>query len=196
MRVCDSTLRKRLEEFEDTPSSNLTTSEFMKIDLEGEADPPAYTQARKKARLKENQAALPQPYLAIANGVDRGSDSTALESNTATATSAVAFDPSVEAEMQRAVESEAFQALNGEPIGTANGNSATRTTLQNATAETWVEPEGDGTFSDLSDSELDGFILQDAEIEIKEKVAIHIYIYLTEYSSRIRVAHCVSRPLV
>jgi len=40
----------------------------MKIDLEGEADPPAYTQARKKARLKEKQQskiASTEPVLAI-----------------------------------------------------------------------------------------------------------------------------------
>jgi transcription factor IIIB subunit 2 len=44
VRVCDSTLRKRLEEFEETPSSDLTMQEFMKIDMESEADPPAFTQ--------------------------------------------------------------------------------------------------------------------------------------------------------
>ena len=42
MRVCDSTLRKRLEEFEDTPSSALTVAEFQSIELEGEVDPPSF----------------------------------------------------------------------------------------------------------------------------------------------------------
>lgn len=42
VRVCDSTLRKRLEEFEDTPSSALTVAQFQSIELEGEADPPSF----------------------------------------------------------------------------------------------------------------------------------------------------------
>jgi hypothetical protein len=49
VRVCDSTLRKRLAEFEDTPSSALTTQEFMTIDLEGEADPPAFVSVSKQS---------------------------------------------------------------------------------------------------------------------------------------------------
>uniref|UniRef100_A0A2K6T7R8 BRF1ral transcription factor IIIB subunit n=1 Tax=Saimiri boliviensis boliviensis TaxID=39432 RepID=A0A2K6T7R8_SAIBB len=44
VKVCESTLRKRLTEFEDTPTSQLTIDEFMKIDLEEECDPPSYTE--------------------------------------------------------------------------------------------------------------------------------------------------------
>ncbi|KAI4804137.1 hypothetical protein KUCAC02_025778 [Chaenocephalus aceratus] len=40
VKVCESTLRKRLIEFEDTPTSQLTIEEFMKMDLEQECDPP------------------------------------------------------------------------------------------------------------------------------------------------------------
>ena len=78
VKVCDMTLRKRygprsqlwivvapgaahadadgsihghrLLEFEDTPSGKLTPQEFETIDLEEEADPPAFAQARKRAR--------------------------------------------------------------------------------------------------------------------------------------------------
>ncbi len=51
VKIGDITLRKRLLEFEETPSSQLTPEEFETIDLEEEADPPSFSAARKKARL-------------------------------------------------------------------------------------------------------------------------------------------------
>lgn len=48
VKIHESTLRKRLLEFGETPSSSLTLDEFMNIDLEAEQDPPAFKAARKK----------------------------------------------------------------------------------------------------------------------------------------------------
>ncbi|XP_072031993.1 transcription factor IIIB 90 kDa subunit-like [Amphiura filiformis] len=53
VKVCDATLRKRLTEFEETPSGQLTIDEFHKIDLEAEQDPPSFTQARRKAKMAQ-----------------------------------------------------------------------------------------------------------------------------------------------
>ncbi|XP_011874658.1 PREDICTED: transcription factor IIIB 90 kDa subunit [Vollenhovia emeryi] len=50
VKVHESTLRKRLMEFGDTPSSALTLDEFMTVELEEEQDPPAFKAARKKDR--------------------------------------------------------------------------------------------------------------------------------------------------
>ncbi|XP_059230156.1 transcription factor IIIB 90 kDa subunit isoform X3 [Mustela nigripes] len=58
VKVCESTLRKRLTEFEDTPTSQLTVDEFMKIDLEGECDPPSYTAGQRKLRMKQLEQVL------------------------------------------------------------------------------------------------------------------------------------------
>lgn len=49
----------RLTEFEDTPTSQLTIDEFMKIDLEEECDPPSYTAGQRKLRMKQVAARLP-----------------------------------------------------------------------------------------------------------------------------------------
>ncbi|XP_070494317.1 transcription factor IIIB 90 kDa subunit [Chironomus tepperi] len=57
VKIHESTLRKRLLEFGETPSSALTIDEFMTIDLEAEADPPAFKAARKKD--KERLQKLP-----------------------------------------------------------------------------------------------------------------------------------------
>ncbi|XP_037913725.1 transcription factor IIIB 90 kDa subunit [Hermetia illucens] len=50
VKIHESTIRKRLSEFADTPSSALTLEEFMAVDLEAEQDPPAFKMARKKDR--------------------------------------------------------------------------------------------------------------------------------------------------
>ncbi|KAK3887780.1 hypothetical protein Pcinc_008108 [Petrolisthes cinctipes] len=50
VKVHESTLRKRLTEFGETPSSALTPEEFMKVDLAEEQDPPAFRAARKRER--------------------------------------------------------------------------------------------------------------------------------------------------
>ena len=55
VRVCDHTLRKRLAEFEETPSANLSTADFMSVNLGGEADPPSFTNARKKTKKQSRE---------------------------------------------------------------------------------------------------------------------------------------------
>ncbi|XP_035277689.1 transcription factor IIIB 90 kDa subunit-like [Anguilla anguilla] len=58
VKVCEATLRKRLTEFEDTPTSQLTIDEFMKVDLEQECDPPAFTAGQKKLKLQQLEQEL------------------------------------------------------------------------------------------------------------------------------------------
>ncbi|XP_017013336.2 transcription factor IIIB 90 kDa subunit [Drosophila takahashii] len=50
VKIHESTLRKRLSEFAETPSGGLTLEEFMTVDLEREQDPPSFKAARKKDR--------------------------------------------------------------------------------------------------------------------------------------------------
>uniref|UniRef100_A0A8C2K5I6 BRF1 RNA polymerase III transcription initiation factor subunit a n=1 Tax=Cyprinus carpio TaxID=7962 RepID=A0A8C2K5I6_CYPCA len=58
VKVCEATLRKRLNEFEDTPTSELTIEEFMRVDLEQECDPPSYTAGLRKQKLKQIEQEL------------------------------------------------------------------------------------------------------------------------------------------
>uniref|UniRef100_A0A3Q2QJL9 Transcription factor TFIIB cyclin-like domain-containing protein n=1 Tax=Fundulus heteroclitus TaxID=8078 RepID=A0A3Q2QJL9_FUNHE len=53
VKVCETTLRKRLVEFEDTPASQLTVEEFMKVDLDQECDPPCFIAGLKKKKAQE-----------------------------------------------------------------------------------------------------------------------------------------------
>ena len=89
VRVCDTTLRHRLTEFEDTASSGLTVHEFMTVDLEQSADPPSFASARKKAKTQAAAAA------AAAKGSD------------------LAIDARAEAELEKTLQSSAFLALDG-----------------------------------------------------------------------------------
>ncbi|KAK0395108.1 hypothetical protein QR680_001121 [Steinernema hermaphroditum] len=52
VHISESVVRKRLDEFSKTPSANVTIEEFNNIDLEQAEDPPAYREARRKAREK------------------------------------------------------------------------------------------------------------------------------------------------
>ncbi|KAF4527354.1 hypothetical protein B566_EDAN001133 [Ephemera danica] len=56
VKVHESTLRKRMLEFGETPSSLLSFEDFMSVDLEEEQDPPAYKEARRRDRERREQA--------------------------------------------------------------------------------------------------------------------------------------------
>lgn len=43
----------RLNEFEATPTSQLTIEEFMRIDLDQECDPPCFTAGLEKKKLQQ-----------------------------------------------------------------------------------------------------------------------------------------------
>ncbi|XP_051813795.1 BRF1 RNA polymerase III transcription initiation factor subunit a isoform X1 [Acanthochromis polyacanthus] len=58
VKVCEATLRKRLVEFEDTPTSQLTIEEFMKVDLDQECDPPCFTAGLKKIKAQQLEMEL------------------------------------------------------------------------------------------------------------------------------------------
>jgi transcription factor IIIB subunit 2 len=57
-RICDQTLRKRLGEFANTPTAQLTPEEFDRLDLPEECDPPSFTRARELDRLENQRLAI------------------------------------------------------------------------------------------------------------------------------------------
>lgn len=48
-----SSLMPRLTEFEETPTSNLTIDEFMRVDLKKECDPPSFVAGQKKVKMQQ-----------------------------------------------------------------------------------------------------------------------------------------------
>jgi transcription factor IIIB 90 kDa subunit len=50
VKIADTTLRKRLDEFKNTPSGALTLTDFRTVWLEQEMDPPAFTKGKEKEK--------------------------------------------------------------------------------------------------------------------------------------------------
>lgn len=48
VKIADTTVKKRLDEFKMTPSANLTLADFRSVMLEEEMDPPAFTKGKEK----------------------------------------------------------------------------------------------------------------------------------------------------
>ena len=59
VKIADTTLKKRLDEFRKTPSGKLTLADFRRVWLEEEQDPPAFTKGNEKEeREKERKKRL------------------------------------------------------------------------------------------------------------------------------------------
>ncbi|KAJ3100535.1 transcription factor TFIIIB subunit brf1 [Phlyctochytrium planicorne] len=65
MKICETTLRKRLTDFKNTPSSALTVDDFQTVFLEEGADPPSFVHSRKAASAIEGSV-----MLAITDGTE------------------------------------------------------------------------------------------------------------------------------
>ncbi|TFK60672.1 hypothetical protein BDN72DRAFT_828758 [Pluteus cervinus] len=57
VKIADSTVRKRLEEFRQSPSGNLTVEDFRRVWLEEEMDPPAFTKGREREEQEKERVA-------------------------------------------------------------------------------------------------------------------------------------------
>lgn len=55
VKIADTTLRKRLDEFRRTPSGKLTLADFRRVWLEEEQDPPAFTKGNEKEEREQQK---------------------------------------------------------------------------------------------------------------------------------------------
>lgn len=55
VKIADTTLKKRLEEFRSTPSGQLTLADFRNVWLEEEMDPPAFTKGKEKEEKEKEK---------------------------------------------------------------------------------------------------------------------------------------------
>lgn len=61
-KVCESTIRKRINEFAHTPSGKLTHKEFMDKELEEEEDPPSYKTSKSIKKTLEKNLSKAEKY--------------------------------------------------------------------------------------------------------------------------------------
>ncbi|GMT14519.1 hypothetical protein PFISCL1PPCAC_5816, partial [Pristionchus fissidentatus] len=74
VHVSEAVVRKRLDEFSQTPSSALTLDQFASVDLEHSEDPPAYREARRKAivaREEEEAEKMEKEMMPVQEEVER-----------------------------------------------------------------------------------------------------------------------------
>ncbi|KAI6045085.1 BRF1-domain-containing protein [Pisolithus marmoratus] len=55
VKIADTTLKKRLEEFKKTPSGSLTLADFRTVWLDEEMDPPAFTKGREREEREQGE---------------------------------------------------------------------------------------------------------------------------------------------
>lgn len=55
VKIADTTLKKRLDEFKKTPSGKLTLADFRRVWLEEEQDPPAFTKGNEKEERQKQR---------------------------------------------------------------------------------------------------------------------------------------------
>ncbi|OAJ41686.1 hypothetical protein BDEG_25246 [Batrachochytrium dendrobatidis JEL423] len=89
VKICEATLRRRLREFRETPSSNLSVQDFQTIWLEGERDPPSFAPPKTRKHEPASQlfedsngdskAKIEQAFSSLKESVLAGDDDEDLE---------------------------------------------------------------------------------------------------------------------
>lgn len=176
VKIADVTLRKRLEDFRNTPSGRLTIDDFRNIWLEEEHEPPAYYLARmpKKPKRIKGEGKVGKAMKGgdeideeiwdgnEADEEDEGDGegrAKAGSSNLAKVEPASQIDPRLEALADEATTQEITQYLDDPAVADSTEPAV---------------PKRSGiptdNFSDLDEEELDAFILDEEEVKIKERV--------------------------
>ncbi|KAL1729018.1 cyclin-like protein, partial [Schizophyllum commune] len=152
VKIADVTLKKRLEEFKNTPSGALTLADFRNVWLDEEVDPPAYTKGRQKEEAARLAAQMAEED---AEGED------------VPATASTSTNP-VEEAATTAIAEEVSSFLHsdkGERL-----NEALEANEEERRANMTVCDE----LLDLDEEELDRFILGEEEVKIKERVWVEL----------------------
>lgn len=152
VKIADTTLRNRLDEFSKTPSSQLSVNQFRSLWLEQASDPPAFT----KGRLKARKTQLEQQKLLGEDGEDEesiiGRDG---------------YEEEVEESEVSAFEKTVEQAFQKEFNHYFHDNSLKLITSRIAVDD--FSPDV-STWSDIDDDEVNNIML--TEEEVKEKTEI------------------------
>lgn len=176
VKIADVTLRKRLEDFQTTPSSRLSIDDFRNIWLEEEHEPPAYYIARIAKKPKAVKGKHMLKHLKADGDEESAEESDGQEADDEDreddrAPRTEAIDPRLEALADQATEAEIARYLDepaaqeeGEQSNPAEGGITKRSGTE--------PPEGNDELAGLDEEELDAFILDENEVKIKERVWI------------------------
>ncbi|XP_012270971.1 transcription factor IIIB 90 kDa subunit [Orussus abietinus] len=197
VKVHESTLRKRLIEFGDTPSSALTLEEFMTVDLEEEQDPPAFKAARKKDKERlQKLDAMSTEFNELQNEIDKqlekqksskgrqridtieeelDADRFIKESNLRVLQDCIDVDPDDSEEDVPSAVIEASEIVTelGPDVSsmglTSSMNERTNVSAD-MSASNFEAPSGELDITDLDEEELDGYIMSEKEARDKHNL--------------------------
>lgn len=195
VHVSEAVVRKRLDEFSQTPSSALTLDQFSSVDLEHSEDPPAYREARRKAIVareeeeaekmerdmapmqKEVETALEKkqkemfkksPYARMVGSIEGGEEMGRAEK-------ALIMDDVLDSVYREVgtpgvedVYRETSWGPSLESLGIMKGGVAPPPSFSYSLPAQDGE-NGDLFTEDIDDDEIDSYILTDQEAQVKEK---------------------------
>jgi len=157
LRVCGLTVNNRVREFEQTPSANLTLTQFNQVELDKEADPPCFTmnrilEARAKAIQENNVDLLTSGLLDDPMGGKRASRWRDSERKlTSKKKEFQALYDSIEKELQEGQE-QPLLLENGND-NRSNSEDADVITGGNVTTDKEADGDGDGEETSKGDTE-------------------------------------------
>uniref|UniRef100_D8Q821 B-related factor 1 n=1 Tax=Schizophyllum commune (strain H4-8 / FGSC 9210) TaxID=578458 RepID=D8Q821_SCHCM len=152
VKIADVTLKKRLEEFKNTPSGALTLADFRNVWLDEEVDPPAYTKGRQKEEAARLAAQMAEE--------DAEGEDVPVTASTSTNPVEEAATTAIAEEVSSFLHSDKGERL----------NEALEANEEERRANMTVCDE----LLDLDEEELDRFILGEEEVKIKERVWVEL----------------------
>uniref|UniRef100_M3ZZB4 Transcription factor IIIB 90 kDa subunit n=1 Tax=Xiphophorus maculatus TaxID=8083 RepID=M3ZZB4_XIPMA len=198
VKVCQTTLRKRLTEFEDTPTSQLTIDEFMRVDLEQECDPPSFTAGQHKVKMQQLEQELARKLDEVEGEIScyKEEIETELEKSRPKLRGIYAAyakemedkegdDAALQAAAQRLTQDFLRQVIQEEEGGGAPQEAETEgagrptqgaplaSILGNASLglqERDPSPSGELDLEGIDDQEIDKYILNEKEVEVKTEL--------------------------
>ncbi|KXN83170.1 Transcription factor IIIB 60 kDa subunit [Leucoagaricus sp. SymC.cos] len=184
VKIADTTLKKRLDEFKNTPSGSLTLADFRSVWLDEEMDPPAFTKGREReeaerraAEAAANGAIDPLVNASQIPQIDHRNIDPTLLQQTSSATAISPTDTPTFAMPPTDFVDETVSDALAEEVSTFLQNSqgvklseALDEAEQRRLAQITVADELMG----LDEEELDCFILNEEEVRIKERVWVEL----------------------
>ncbi|KAF8954879.1 Brf1-like TBP-binding domain-containing protein [Flammula alnicola] len=169
VKIADTTLKKRLDEFKATPSGALTLADFRNVWLDEEMDPPAFTKGKEREEA-EKLAAEQGKAKAKKNGKKRkgkrkrGEDTEEEEMGVLTPPPMNLVDETVSEVLAEEV-STFLHGSQGARLAEALDEAEQRRLAQISVIDELMG---------LNEGELDRFILSEEEVRIKERVWVEL----------------------
>ncbi|KNZ75971.1 Transcription factor IIIB 60 kDa subunit [Termitomyces sp. J132] len=176
VKIADTTLKKRLDEFKNTPSGSLTLADFRNVWLEEEMDPPAFIKG--KEREEAERAAMEEAAKGddneveeqIGKGRNLQSSPQSSPSDCPSSSSALVAPPTSQVD-------ETVSTVLAEEVATFLSNTQGAMlsgALDEAEERRLASITVDDELLGLDEEELDRFLLSEAEVKIKERVWVEL----------------------